>query len=532
MIKQLIEPRLSHEDDPALRFYDFGRHAFARLVLETESAVEQEIQIAVGEVAHGGRLCQAPGGSRIYQEQTLVLKPGRQQYQMHMRHPGYGAGSLKVTPELAPFRYAELRGLQNAKARVWQEAFFGPFDDGAALFQSSDEALNQVWEFCKYSMKATNVFGIFVDGNRERQAYEGDTIINQLGYFCCDRHYDIAKNTIDRLFAYPTWPCEWALSMPMIVRDYLLYTGDLDNVRRWYPELKPKLLLEMADESLLISAENQIPGQNRLPGFAADMQLRDLIDWPQGERDGYEMGKYNLVPNCWHYGALVSMAELAGFLSYGQERQAYAQRAALLRQAINQSMLKNNFYVDNPQSAHCAIHSLIFPLAFAVAPESLRPKLGAELQKRGMACSVFAAQFLLEACYGNRMAHYAHSLLTSDSLRSWRNMLRNGATISMEAWDDRFKPNQDWNHAWGAAPANIIPRHLAGIRPITPGYDKFILDPQPGPLREFQLRLPSRHGQVELQVRDKKAYLQVPSGSTAVYRGRELEPGSHELDLR
>jgi len=155
MIKQLIEPRLSHEDDPALRFYDFGRHAFARLVLETESAVEQEIQIAVGEVAHGGRLCQAPGGSRIYQEQTLVLKPGRQQYQMHMRHPGYGAGSLKVTPELAPFRYAELRGLQNAKARVWQEAFFGPFDDGAALFQSSDEALNQVWEFCKYSMKTT-----------------------------------------------------------------------------------------------------------------------------------------------------------------------------------------------------------------------------------------------------------------------------------------------------------------------------------------------------------------------------------------
>jgi hypothetical protein len=43
----------------------------------------------------------------------------------------------------------------------------------------------------------------------------------------------------------------------------------------------------------------------------------------------------------------------------------------------------------------------------------------------------------------------------------------------MEAWDDSFKPNQDWNHPWGAAPGNIIVRHLAGIRPLEPGFKKF-----------------------------------------------------------
>jgi hypothetical protein len=43
-----------------------------------------------------------------------------------------------------------------------------------------------------------------------------------------------------------------------------------------------------------------------------------------------------------------------------------------------------------------------------------------------------------------------------------------GATITLEAWDDRFKPNQDWNHAWSAAPANLIPGRLMGITPAEP----------------------------------------------------------------
>jgi len=31
------------------------------------------------------------------------------------------------------------------------------------------------------------------------------------------------------------------------------------------------------------------------------------------------------------------------------------------------------------------------------------------------------------------------------------NMIKNGSTIAMEAWDMKYKPNSDWNHAWGAA---------------------------------------------------------------------------------
>ena len=63
---------------------------------------------------------------------------------------------------------------------------------------------------------------------------------------------------------------------------------------------------------------------------------------------------------------------------------------------------------------------------------------------------------LLEALFENGQADYAISLMTSKEERSWQHMIDVGATITMEAWDAKIKPNLDWNHEWGAAPANIL----------------------------------------------------------------------------
>ena len=69
-------------------------------------------------------------------------------------------------------------------------------------------------------------------------------------------------------------------------------------------------------------------------------------------------------------------------------------------------------------------------------------------------------------------AQKALSLITAPTDRSWRHMVESGATITWEAWDHKYKPNQDWNHAWGAAPANLLPRYLLGAASATPGWAK------------------------------------------------------------
>jgi hypothetical protein len=137
-----------------------------------------------------------------------------------------------------------------------------------------------------------------------------------------------------------------------------------------------------------------------------------------------------------------------------------------------------------------------------------------------MACSVYGAQFLLEAMYLNNESAYALELLTAQNDRSWWNMIQVGSTITMEAWDWKYKNSLDWNHAWGAAPANIIPRFLMGIRPLEPGCTKILIQPQPGNLARAKIKVPTTHGSVFAQFENhqKKSFVldvEIPAGMTA-----------------
>jgi alpha-L-rhamnosidase len=82
----------------------------------------------------------------------------------------------------------------------------------------------------------------------------------------------------------------------------------------------------------------------------------------------------------------------------------------------------------------------------------------------------------------------------------------------MEAWDAKYKPNLDWNHAWGAAPANIIPSYLMGIRPVEPGFAKVRIKPQVGSLESGSMDLPTIRGTIHVDfnsVKDRSFVLNV-----------------------
>src|SRR5439155_19763851 len=139
-----------------------------------------------------------------------------------------------------------------------------------------------------------------------------------------------------------------------------------------------------------------------------------------------------------------------------------------VREALNEKRAntKSGLYVDGENVNHSSQHANLFALAFGLVPADRKPRVIKFIKSRGMACSVYPAQFLLEGLFENGADEYAIELMTRDDERSWRHMLAVGSTITTEAWDEKFKPNLDWNHAWGAAPANIIPRYVLGVRPL------------------------------------------------------------------
>lgn len=438
-------------------FRDFLKDAYGYLSVELVGTPGTQIQWAVGEVSDGQKINREPGGHRVFRSGTLLLEEGKTHYQISFpKHPSKNPAAQK-SPfdwEIAPFRYAEIHGDCSVLDICRHEVFPENFSDDDSFFESSNENLNRIWEFCKYSIKATAPFGIFIDGERERLPYEGDAYINQAGWFACCADPEIPRKTIEFFKEHPTWPTEWNIQMPIIVRDYWLYTGDRASVDRWLEWLPEKLLPELWDANGFVRGNGTT--------------IRDIVDWPVTERDDYEFGEVNFVPNAYLIQALKAMKELTG-------EEQYLIQAEKLRRQLKKYMFCNGLPVDHPASTHTALHTAIFALWADIAEDTA--PLIKMIREKGMGCSVYGAQFLLEVCFRHDFADHGLALMTSDDLRSWNNMLKKGSSITMEAWDDSFKPNQDWNHAWGAAPCNIIPHYLCGLRPVKPGFEEYSCQP-------------------------------------------------------
>ena len=99
-----------------------------------------------------------------------------------------------------------------------------------------------------------------------------------------------------------------------------------------------------------------------------------------------------------------------------------------------------------------------------------------------MACSVFCANFLIDALYDGGRAADALRLMTGTGQRSWLHMIEQGAGSPMEAWDPALKSNTTYSHPWAGSPAYLVYRGALGIEALEPGYKRFSVTPQPGAL--------------------------------------------------
>lgn len=533
-----------------LTFIDFGKAAFGRLKLTLASENGGDtINIRFGEHSIDGLIDREPGGSRRYTEYKLPLMAGVHTYTIKFR-PDRGnttpqRNESRVDPifmpgyvgEVYPFRYCEIDDYSYplTTENLVRQSVHYPFNDMAADFHSSDSILNQVWNICKYSIKATSFTGTYIDGDRERIAYEADALLNQLCHYFTDREFSMARHSAEYLIYNPTWPTEWHIQTVLMAWNDYLYTGNKDLLERCYTDLKAKTFMALKEDNGLISTKTGKLTEEikKSVHFRGTKGIRDIVDWPQGgvignekenagEADGYVRTKYNTVVNAYHYEAVRLMSLIAGVLGKDTARKFYANEAERVKKQFNELLLdpQKGYYKDGIGTDHSSLHANMFPMAFGMVPEKNIKSVTAFIKSRRMACSVYGSQFLLDAVYNANEADYGLQLMSSTKERSWYNMIRAGSTITMEAWDNKYKPNQDWNHAWGAAPANLIPRRLMGIEPIEPGYHKIRIKPQPGTLRQASIKVPTIRGEIAVSFENDPGNrfeidVEIPANSTA-----------------
>ena len=501
-------------------FIDFGKAAFATMDFTYNAKSPHTLTVRVGEMLDekGNVNRTPPAKSNIrYQEIKVDVKPGQTKYQIKVQEDERNTRANKAIPlpdgfpPLVPFRYAEIEGAQESISaeNVEQLAFHTYWDDNASSFKSNNDVLNQVWDLCKYSIKATTFNGLYVDGDRERIPYEADAYLNQLSHYTTDREFAMARRTIEYFMKNPTWPTEWQQHVALLIYADYMYTGNTELIERYYEPLKHKTLFELSnDEGLITSTKVDDEFMKKL-GFPEGYKkpLTDIVDWPsanfngsktKGERDGFVFQPYSTVINSFFYENMKIMAEFAQILGKTQEVLDFELRAAKVKKAVNEQMFDaaRGIYIDGIGTDHASLHANMMPLAFGLVPEEHYQSVVDFVKSRGMACSVYGAQFLMDGLYNAGEADYALELLASKAERSWYNMIRSGSTITLEAWDLKYKNNLDWNHAWGAVPANVIPRGLWGIKPKTPGFGVAIIQPQMGKLKSSEIKVPTVRGPI------------------------------------
>ncbi|MGB2312888.1 MAG: alpha-L-rhamnosidase C-terminal domain-containing protein [Flavobacteriaceae bacterium] len=520
-------------------FLDFKKAAFAKLKIELNSSIEDSILISVGEMKQKESLSiDAQAGRNIrYHQSHLKLKPGTHWYEIPWpENPKRASNRFMIQMpdyigEVYPFRFVEVKGYKGMlKApQVVRTMINYTFDESASSFDSSDEVLNQIWDFCKYSMKATSFCGYYVDGDRERIPYEADAFINQLSHYAVDAEYGIARGSMKHLLFNPTWPTEWTLyNILMAWYDYL-YTGDNRFILKYYDELKIKTLMDLSDETGLIST---LTGKqtddffNKLHKnhWGKNNNLRDIVDWPQaqppggydnlkhftgtekehpGENDGYVYQTYNAVVNALYYGALKIMEKIAFDLNQKEDLILFQTQSQKLKRAYLETFQDktNGLINDGEDTDHKSQHANMFALTFGLIPEKDLENVVTYVAQKNMSCSVYGSQILLEGLFDYGGAEHAIGLMSAKTERSWYNMIRYGSTITMEAWDKRYKPNLDLNHAWGGAPANIIVRKMMGVAPLTPGAQYIKIHPKIGTLQFASLKTSFITGTVHVECR-------------------------------
>jgi hypothetical protein len=284
------------------QFLDFGKASFGWLALEFPAGhPAYALTARLGEkLAAANTIDTAPGASIVYREMSVPVPADTRTVTVAAGWKPTYVNWIPTPPamqEVTPFRYAEIHGLPaDVIPKAIRMSRHVPFNDTAATFSCSDPALVEVWELCKHSIKATSFLGLYVDGDRERIPYEADAYINQLCHYGVDAHYATGRLTHEHFFANPTWPTEWRQHLPLMALADWLYSGDAAALHRNYDAIRASLMLDRRrPDGLFLGQAKGVP--------------RDIVDWPVGERDGYDMAHdVKTVTAAFHARSLEAMA--------------------------------------------------------------------------------------------------------------------------------------------------------------------------------------------------------------------------------
>ncbi|MBQ7152477.1 MAG: alpha-rhamnosidase [Clostridia bacterium] len=466
---KLLKPAEVKEDKTGV-LYDFGRETFAKLIFS-----------------------KAPrAGARFNYGESLEEAKDTENC------PLFETAEKNSEFPAQAFRYLFFPGLKSTD--VIFEAYYEYLPHKRlGSFKSSDRLLNKIWETSAYTLEL-NSREFYLDGlKRDRWVWSGDAyqscLVDRYLYF--DK--DIARRTMtalrgrDPVKQFMNTIVDYSMYWILMVYDHYMMTGDAEWLKSVWQSAKTEV-------DFIKTRKN---GEGFIEGIPGDWTF---IDWSDMDKTGAVCAEQILF---WRVlDRMDFMAKVCG-----DKGVSYANEASQLASKIRKYYWRSDYcaFIDSYASGknHITRHANIFALLFGFANKNERRCIIDHVITNSAVTPITTPYFKffeLEA-----MAQIGDLKYVMDNIRSyWGGMLAEGAT---SIWEE-YKPgvpaaeqlamygrsyDKSLCHAWGASPVYLLGKYVLGVRPTSPGYGTFEVEPRLEGFKELNGTVPIQGGIVTIR---------------------------------
>lgn len=419
------------------------------------------------------------------------------------------------------FRFIKIECSADCKIEAPLAAnYFYPFDE-AGSFTCSNENYNKMWHVSRNTLLCCT-HETYVDcPYYEQGQYSMDGALEMLYTFrtSSDRKMPLkfikdlaASQTPDGMICanYPTSITQiipdFTLFWVLAVRDYLRYTGDVENV---IP------LMGTVDKAL-----EGFEALKNEKGLIGPTKYWAFVDWVPGWMRGvpHHGDKSPLTVTCLMYAAALRAAsELALTLKRSTRSKEYLERADAIVAAVKENCYDREagLFRDTPDYRFFSQHTTVWAvLSGAVTGD----EAGALVDR------TFASSERVEKCTFSMNHYFFRALETADRYRyapalfeGWEKML----ALHCTTWCENPDNPRSECHAWSSAPTYELSAMVLGVYPTADGFGKARIKPDVKnlPIDSAKGTVPTPFGNVSVEWRkNEKSFalkVCVPEGVTA-----------------
>ena len=468
--------------------------------------------------------------------------------------PGGGEGKHEFSPlSWRTWRYLQIdvetydEPVKIEELRTWYSAY--PFVE-KAYFHAEDASLEPIWKI-GWRTARLDAHDTYMDTPYwERLQYIGDTRIQALISYTVAGDDRLARQAIETFsdsrvpdgLTQSRYPSSLVQMIPTfslmwvgMVHDFWMYRGDAEFVRGQVPGTRTAL--------------DWFLRRQRGDGLLDKISWWPFVDWGADFKDG-------VPPQDADGGSAVMTLQFVEALRYGAQlertfgevsvAEKYEKAAARASDAVHKLCWNKKYglLADTPAQEHFSQHANILGTWLdVIPPERQKDVLTKILSKSdtGFSATVDVPAMTVATYYFRFYLARAveHAGLGDDYLKllgPWREMVSLGLTT----WAESPEPTRSDSHAWSAHPNYDFLRIVAGIRSGSAGFEKIVIEPHLGTLKEVKAAMPVPHGMVQVEYRRSagdglEAQVNLPEGVVGefLWKGRTtvLRAGQQTLNL-